>query len=87
MIIGNMSTMCSGQKAADRKKRLTKTQRQAGAFAWQYADLLSKEQRDLLLAWADCETESSYIKKLKQVLKYRLRKNDLIRTAGLLWAL
>ena len=29
----------------------------------------------------------SYIKKLKQVLKYRLRKNDLIRTAGLLWAL
>ena len=69
------------------RKRLTKTQRQAGAFAWQYADLLSKEQTDLLLAWADCETESSYIKKLKQVLKYRLRKNDLIRTAGLLWAL
>lgn len=69
------------------RKQLTKTQRQAGAFAWQYADLLSKEQRDLLLAWADCETESSYIKKLKQVLKYRLRKNDLIRTAGLLWAL
>lgn len=69
------------------RKRLTQTQRQAGAFAWQYADLLSKEQTDLLLAWADCETESSYIKKLKQVLKYRLRKNDLIRTAGLLWAL
>lgn len=69
------------------RKLLTQTQRQAGAFAWQYADLLSKEQTDLLLAWADCETESSYIKKLKQVLKYRLRKNDLIRTAGLLWAL
>ena len=71
----------------DLRKQLTKTQRQAGAFARQYADLLSKEQTDLLLAWADCEIESSYIKKLKQVLKYRLRKNDLIRTAGLLWAL
>lgn len=69
------------------RKLLTQTQRQAGAFARQYADLLSKEQRDLLLAWADCETESSYIKKLKQVLKYKLHKNDLIRTAGLLWAL
>lgn len=69
------------------RKMLTKTQRQAGAFVRQYADLLSKGQTDMLLAWTDCETESSYIKKLKQVLKYRLRKNDLIRTAGLLWAL
>lgn len=69
------------------RKLLTKTQRQAGAFVRQYADLLSKEQTDVLLAWAECETESSYIKKLKRVLKYRLRKNDLIRTAGLLWAL
>ena len=69
------------------RKLLTQTQRQAGAFARQYADLLSRKQTDLLLVWAECETESSYIKKLKQVLKYRLRKNDLIRTAGLLWAL
>lgn len=69
------------------RKLLTQTQRQAGAFARQYADLLSRKQTDLLLVWAECETESSYIKKLKQVLKYRLRKNDLIRTVGLLWAL
>lgn len=69
------------------RKLLTQTQRQAGAFARQYADLLSRKQTDLLIVWAECETESSYIKKLKQVLKYRLRKNDLIRTAGLLWAL
>ena len=68
-------------------KMLIKTQQQAGAFVRQYADLLSKEQTDILFAWAECETEASYIKKLKQVLKYKLRKNDLLRTVGLLWAL
>ncbi len=66
---------------------LVRTQRQAGAFVRQYDDLLSEEQKDVLEAWHNCSTQTSYIKKLNSVLKYRLRKNDWARIAGMWWAL
>lgn len=68
-------------------KRLIVNQVQARAFAHQYVDKLSPKQLDILKAWSELEFESSYLKRLRQVIRYKFCKNSLLRTLGLWWAI
>ena len=65
---------------------LRATQRQAGAFLARHEEELAPDQKAVLSAWHDCLEEPDKWKRLRTVFGHRLRKNDLLRTAGMWWA-
>ena len=66
--------------------RIQLTQRQAKAFAEQFGSRLSEEQRHILKTWYENLSEPNYWKRLNTVLRAGFRKNDLLRTMGMWWA-
>ena len=68
------------------RMKIHATMIQAETFLNQYRNVLSEDQKKMLSAWADCRKEPSYLKRLATAWKYRLVKNDLIRTLGMWWA-
>lgn len=68
------------------RESLRATQRQAGAFLLRHGGELDSDQKAVLAAWSGCLDEPKKWKRLRTVFTHRLRKNDLIRTAGMWWA-
>ena len=69
------------------RKKLRATQKQAAAFGARFSGRLSPEQHRLVNAWAEHLHESSYMKRLFNAWRWGFRKNDLLRTLGMWWAL
>ena len=68
------------------RESLRATQRQAGAFLARYGDELTTDRKAVLAAWHGCLKEPEKWKRLRTVFSNRFRKNDLLRTAGMWWA-
>ena len=86
-LFAGFENLISGFFAREKlRKRLYLTQKQAAAFLEQFRDKLPDEERELLSVWSSLSGEKSYFRRLGTVWKYRIAKNDLLRTLGLWWA-
>ena len=68
------------------RRRLFLTQQQAGAFLRQYGDSLNATERQAVEAWAGIGSRSKF-GRIAACLKFGFRKNTLLRTAGMWWAI
>lgn len=69
------------------REKLQATQKQAAAFREQFKDRLTSEELALVSAWAENLHDPSYLKRLFRAWRWGFRKNDLLRTLGMWWAL
>jgi len=68
-------------------RKLALTQDQAAGFLRQFRARLSPEQIETLSAWSSLPDQKSYFRRLFSVWRHGFRKNDLVRTFGMWWAL
>lgn len=83
-LISCLSLLVTGKKSLH--GRLVRAQKQTEAFLLQYAKIIPGDQKKVLTHWVEIDRKGK-LQKIFTCLQYGLRKNTLLRTLGMWWAL